>query len=800
MSDPINQFKDAIHTSGMTPPDFIQADGNIHRFSTNGKPSNKNGWYVFYTDEPSAGVFGDWGKDFQSKWKADIGRPYTADEIKAYRLKMDFAKSFVEKAQAEKQIQAQQEVALLWASAKPVAFHPYLDRKWVKAHNIKQLGEELLIPMFENKELKSLQHIQANGFKKFHAGGKTKGTYFTIGGKPSDDGILCICEGYATGASIYEATDYPVVITFTASNLLLVAQSMRKKFPKVRMVICADDDHKTEGNIGIKKATETALAVNGLLATPVFGEARLDHQTDFNDMALVSGIEALKSVIDGATPPKQSTSTIEDWATPIPLPKGLPVKGFDYDLLPESLRAWVRDISNRMQCPPDFPAVASIVSASSLIGARAVIRPKEKDSWEVTPNLWGCVVGRAGVMKTPAVKEVLNPLWKLDTKERQNHEVLIADWEHERYLAELIAKDNATKAKGLASKGEISQAKKLIGDAQIPPKPVGKRHIVNDSTVESLQELMAENCWGFLCFRDELYGLFKSMEKQGQEGARSFYLSAYDGNQPFTVDRIGRGSIHIPRTCLSLFGTIQPSRLEEYIRGAMQGGMGDDGLLQRFGLMVYPNAEGQFKYVDEQPNADAKEMAWAVFERLAELQPNQDEPKVWRFSKEAQALFLEWFVPFNNELKGGDLHPAMESHLSKYRKLIPALALIFAQIDTPYSNQVVEVTELARALDWCEYLRSHAERIYQSATIPQTSGARVILKKVKSMALVDGFTPREIAQKNWTGLNDVEAVRKALALLVDYDYLRVERTIATSVGGRSSERYFINPNIGDANE
>ena len=154
MSDPINQFKDAIHTSGMTPPDFIQADGNIHRFSTNGKPSNKNGWYVFYTDEPSAGVFGDWGKDFQSKWKADIGRPYTADEIKAYRLKMDFAKSFVEKAQAEKQIQAQQEVALLWASAKPVAFHPYLDRKWVKAHNIKQLGEELLIPMFENKELK----------------------------------------------------------------------------------------------------------------------------------------------------------------------------------------------------------------------------------------------------------------------------------------------------------------------------------------------------------------------------------------------------------------------------------------------------------------------------------------------------------------------------------------------------------------------------------------------------------------------------------------------------------------------
>lgn len=798
--NPIYQFQDAIAQAGLTPPTDIIADGQIHRFSSNGKPTNKNGWYIFHADEPSIGVYGDWSKDFQAKWSADIGRPYSVDEVKAYRLKMELAKDIAEKAKAEKQLQAQEEVAQLWANAEQGNFyHPYLDKKFIKPHNIRLMGEELLIPMFENKELQSLQHIRADGSKKFHAGGKTKGTYFTIGGKPSDDGILCLCEGYATGASIFEATGYPVAISFTASNLLLVAQNMRRKFPKAKLIICADDDHKTEGNIGIKKATETALLIGGLLAIPVFGEDRLEHQTDFNDMALVKGLDALKQVIDNATPPRQSVATNENWGTPIPLPKGLPVKPFDYELLPEAFRDWVSDISNRMQCPPDFPAVASIVSASSLIGAKAVIRPKEKDSWEVTPNLWGCVVGRAGVMKTPAVKEALNPLWKLDNKERQNHEVLTADWEHERYLAELVAKDNATKAKGLASKGEITQAKKLIGDAQIPPKPVAKRHIVNDSTVESLQELMSENSLGFLCFRDELYGLFKSMEKQGQEGARSFYLSAYDGNQPFTVDRIGRGSIHIPRTCLSLFGTIQPSRLEEYIRGAMQGGMGDDGLLQRFGLMVYPNAEGEFRYVDEQPNVDAKEIAWAVFDRLAELQTNDEEPKVWRFSKEAQALFLEWFIPFNNELKSGELHPAMESHLSKYRKLIPALALIFAQIDTPYSNQVVGVTELARALDWCEYLRSHAERIYQSATIPQTSGARAILKKIKSKALVDGFTPREIAQKNWAGLNDVEAVRKALALLVDYDYLRVERTLATPVGGRSSERYFINPNIGDEN-
>ena len=193
--NPIYQFQDAISQSGLIPPTDIIADGRIHRFSSNGKPANKNGWYIFHADEPSVGIYGDWSKDFQSKWSVDIGRPYTAEETKAYRLKMELAKSLAEKAQIERQLQAQEEVSQLWANAEAVTFHPYLDKKWIKAHNIKQFGEELLIPMYENKELQSLQHIQADGFKKFHAGGKTKGTYFTIGGKPLDEGILCLCEG-----------------------------------------------------------------------------------------------------------------------------------------------------------------------------------------------------------------------------------------------------------------------------------------------------------------------------------------------------------------------------------------------------------------------------------------------------------------------------------------------------------------------------------------------------------------------------------------------------------------------------
>jgi putative DNA primase/helicase len=102
-----------------------------------------------------------------------------------------------------------------------------------------------------------------------------------------------------------------------------------------------------------------------------------------------------------------------------------------------------------------------------------------------------------------------------------------------------------------------------------------------------------------------------------------------------------------------------------------------------------------------------------VFKRLSQLQPlSETDPHVWRFSPTAQLLFEEWLVPFENEIRGNDLHPALISHLSKYRKLIPALALIFALVDAPENGKVIHEHALLRALAWCDYLRSHAERIY----------------------------------------------------------------------------------------
>ena len=503
----------------------------------------------------------------------------------------------------------------------------------------------------------------------------------------------------------------------------------------------------------------------------------------------------------GAAFPPLEDDEADTWPDPTPLPDALPpVQAFDPDLLPVALRGWVTDIAHRMQCPPDFPAVGAVVALSSLIGARAVVQPKARDDWQVVPNLWGLIVGRPGVMKSPALGEVLKPLHRLESTEREQWQLAHEAWELDTKVAELASKANERQAANLAAK-DPAKARALLAPTDQPTEPTMRRYVVSDSTVEALADLLVKNPWGLLIYRDELHGLLCSMDRQGQEGARGFYLTGYDGNQGHPVDRIGRGHSYVPRVCMAMLGGIQPGKVQSYVREAVNGGAGDDGLLQRFGLAVWPDIQQEFKLVDRWPDTPAKQAAWAVFERLNGLLPaTDDDPQEWRFSPEAQAIFYEWLIPFETGIRGDELHPALVSHLAKWRKLIPALALIFALVDTPDTNGVIHEGELIRALAWAEYLRPHAERLYAAALIPETTGAHALLVKIKGGKLCDSdgvlwesFTPRLVAVKSWAGLNSVDSVRKAAELLADYGWLARETAPTGSAGGRPSERYLIHP-------
>lgn len=812
MNDPIEQFRAAILAAGLTPPDDIHGDGKLHRFSTSGKPRDEAGWYVLHLDGVPAGSFGCWREGFSQNWCAKSADTFTPAEREAHRRRMEATRALRDAEQAQRQQQAASEAARRWAAASAATDHAYLTRKGIQGHGVRSEGEALLIPMRDAAgKLHSLQVIDPEGGKRFQPGGRVKGCYHSIG-KPT--GVLIVCEGFATGASIHECTGHAVAVAFNAGNLRAVAEALASKYPALRLIVAADDDHQTEGNPGISKATQAARAVGGWLAVPVFADPRADKATDFNDLHQTAGAEAVRACIEAARH-LQATAFAQGgdfdgfepgsaWPDPVPLPDTLPaVQAFDPELLPEALRGWVADIAHRMQCPPDFTAVGALVALSSLIGARAVVAPKARDDWRVVPNLWGAIVGRPGVMKSPALSEVLKPLHRLEAAEREQWQVAHDAWALDSKVATMAAEANEKQARGLASKDPAKARALLEQPVDTPTEPMARRYVVNDATVEKLADMLTVNEWGLLVYRDEIHGLLCSMDRAGQEGARGFYLTGYDGNQGHAVDRIGRGESYVPRVCLAMLGGIQPGKLQSYVREAVAGGAGDDGLLQRFGLAVWPDVNRDFVYVDRWPDTPAKQAAWAVFERLNAMLPaSETEPQEWRFSPEAQALFVEWLEPFETEIRGDELHPALVSHLSKYRKLIPALALIFALVDTPDSGGVIHERELIRALAWADYLRSHAERIYAAAVIPETAGAKQLLDKIKAGKLSDGdgvilqsFEPWKVSVKHWAGLGTPDAVRKAADLLADYGWLIREVIPGGAKGGRPSERYLIHSTL-----
>jgi putative DNA primase/helicase len=444
--------------------------------------------------------------------------------------------------------------------------------------------------------------------------------------------------------------------------------------------------------------------------------------------------------------------------------------------------------------------VGAMVALSSVIGRKASIAPKRHDDWRVIPNLWGVVVGRPGVMKSPALSEVLKPLDRLEMLANDLHQEAMRDFEISAKLRAMTEKKVAGEAEKAVKKGDIEKARHLMMEAadasdDDPPEP--RRYKVTDASVEALGEILMSNPWGVLAYRDELNGLLRALDKEGQEGARAFYLQGYDGNQGYTFDRIGRGmNRRIPAVCIALLGGIQPGKLQAYIHDAVSGGAGDDGLLQRFGLMVWPDVGGEWKNVDRFPDTPARRAAFETFQRLDAMPPGTDPetgepgPAVYRFTPEAQAEFDAWRRDFETALRSGEHHPAMESHLSKYRKLVPALALVCALAD---GEEAVSRNSLLRALAWAVYLQSHAARAYGAGTGPQTDAALALLDKIKGGAVQDGFAGRDVYVKGWAYLNTPESVKQAAAMLCDLGHLRRFDVKPGSSGGRPTATYRINP-------
>jgi hypothetical protein len=536
-------------------------------------------------------------------------------------------------------------------------------------------------------------------------------------------------------------------------------------------------------------------------------------------------------------------TSASDWPTPEVIKFDLlPVAKFDAALLPDVLRDFVYDIADRAQCPVDFVAVVVVQTLCTVIGNACAVRPKQHDDWSESCNLWAAIVGRPGQLKTPAKNGGSEPLRWLENLAQEAHKSEMVFFERTKVDREL----DIQQLKNIKSR--TSQQQQELSDmlSNPPVEPTLRRYRTSDATVEKLGSLLNENPRGLLVDRDELIGLLAQFAKAGHETDRSFYLEGWNGNGRFIVDRIGRGTTIVEHLTLLVFGSIQPAKLQRYLHDSMYG-LGNDGLLQRFQLFVYPDEVQAAGMVDRSPNHDARDVVVDLATKLsitdfvslgATVEDRRPTP-YFRFADDAQVIFNDWYVGLGHKVAAEEMAIVAE-HLGKYRKLVPALSLVFHLVDlitgvTPINPPIVTtvapvplvdsqeaistpaelsvaiaatvpvttttpvatpitLAALERALAWSVYLESHARRIYHMAVDIREDAVKSLSGKLAKGELQDGFTERDVYKRQWSNLSNPELVEAAFSELEQAGWIR--RLPREKGGaGRPSVKYEINPSV-----
>lgn len=289
VAPPETQLIDAMRAAGLEPPEEIHFDGKIHRFrsGTKGSPGHgdKPGWYLVFGDGIPAGRFGCWRAGMEITWRADVGRKLTEFEEMAHARRINESKVLREAAQERQHQVASETVEKIWLSGVAAhPDHPYLKRKGIQTHGVRTTGDgRLMVPLYdEDGTLATLQYIDDQGGKLYHPGGQTGGKFWMLG-IMDEPGTLYVAEGFATAATIHETTDRPVVVAYSASNLVPVTGTLREMYGATQdIVIVADHDQSGVG----QRYAEQASAKYGarMVMPPILGDAN-DYAQAGHDIA-----------------------------------------------------------------------------------------------------------------------------------------------------------------------------------------------------------------------------------------------------------------------------------------------------------------------------------------------------------------------------------------------------------------------------------------------------------------------------------------------------------------------------------
>lgn len=501
-----------------------------------------------------------------------------ADNVKmseADRAARDKLAAERDAAQARERAAATAKAVARWEASEECSEqsdNAYLLKKGVQPHGCRLEGERLLLPIYDaDGEIMSVQAIAPDSGKMFQKGAPTKGGRMWIG---IHLGRTVICEGYATGASIHEATADQVCVAYSKGNMAHIAREMASA--GMAIALAADTN-----------AAEEMRALGAELDCPVIVPT---VDKDFNDQAAALGIasvagtfaKALRTYADEkrrvAEEAKADSQPVDLWARHDP-------PAFKSGLLPPIIESFAKVRGEQMGVDPGGLAMSALTACAAVIRDSIKIKVKQHEKWTESARIWTMLIGDPSYKKSPIMRAATGKIKALDADMLYAGNKSLADWQEG----------------GGAKSGQ--------------PQPQCPRLRVEDITMEAAQEVCRHSPDGILCLQDELSGWFGGIEKyssgKGSAKDRSFWLTAFGGGQ-YAVNRVGRGSYLIDNLSVSILGGVQPDPIRRIVGEAT-----DDGLIQRFfPVILQPAHVGR----DEEMGDIGHEYE-AMIERLHNLKP-----------------------------------------------------------------------------------------------------------------------------------------------------------------------------------
>jgi phage/plasmid primase-like uncharacterized protein len=810
--DIINQFSTAMQSAGLHIQGGIVADGNIHRCKVAGdRGSKKNGWYVFHEDGVPAGAFGNWKTGEKQSWCSKSLNELTCEEQEAQRLRMTQINEQRKKKITAMHEAARQRADKLWTRAETVDDkHPYVVAKQVKPVGIKQLRNMLVVPLYDDKDkLHSLQFIMPNGSKLFLAGGQKKGCFAMLG---KSFQTICICEGWATGCSIFEATGNSVAVAFDAGNLLPAAQALRKKYPESTIIICADDDYKTDGNPGATAARATAQAVDGLLAIPFFDKNRPKESTDFNDLHQKYGLDAVKRTIsdyiklpmveygkdgDNATDAilEGHLQQTNEWP-PLLLPGTIKLPELEADILPGWAGDMVKALAAEFQVKESAVILPALAIIATAVQRRFEVAPRGHVSYTEPLCIWALVLLRSGSNKTQILNKICKPLkdWEKLMRDRMCKVII------ENESIRRVAKKRIEKLESAAGKTDDPDERRKLRDEisyeleNTPEEIRLPRLITGDVTPEQLQTMLEEQDERMAVISDEA-GIFQILGGQYSGGTAMLdvYLQSYSSS-PVLVDRRSR-QVQLSGPTLTFCLMIQPGMLQDT---ANDKRFHNSGLLARFIFISPKDMIGHRDKRKQNPVPDTIRQAWhnGLHDLLTDAEKSKQQPKILPFTPEAQERWLDFAQEIEDQLVvNGKLYDLTE-WCAKLAGTCARIAGLIQLVKTGRSSEHVEIDAVNRAIALCEKLIVHAKAAFRLLGADEVEADAVyIMRWIQSHNLTQ--FDRSTAHKSMEGrFRTVDRLKAAANRLYDWNVLSLELKRQNN-GARPTPFYKVNPKLFD---